>query len=90
MRWNTERKRGIYLRIVGDVHGSTLLAEFGVVFFLFEMGLELSTSKLRSLQADVFGLGTGQFIITGFLITMVTILAGLPIETGLVIGKTEA
>mmetsp|Transcript_16035 Transcript_16035/g.66076 ORF Transcript_16035/g.66076 Transcript_16035/m.66076 type:complete len:791 (-) Transcript_16035:236-2608(-) len=78
------------LGIIGDVHGSQLLAEFGVVFFLFEMGLELSTSKLRQLKSDVFGLGTGQFVITGFLITVVTILAGLPIETGLVIGGSLA
>mmetsp|Transcript_11074 Transcript_11074/g.33969 ORF Transcript_11074/g.33969 Transcript_11074/m.33969 type:complete len:777 (+) Transcript_11074:149-2479(+) len=78
------------LQVIGDIHGSQLLAEFGVVFFLFEMGLELSTSKLRSLRADVFGLGAGQFLITGFLITIVTILAGLPIETGLVIGGSLA
>lgn len=74
------------LGLVRDVATSKALAELGVVFFLFEMGLELSTSKLRSLGADVFGLGTAQFLVTGTLIALATCLAKIPITTAIVIG----
>ena len=35
------------LAIVSDVHTTTKLAELGVVFFLFEMGLELELERLK-------------------------------------------
>lgn len=72
--------------LVRDVGTSKALAELGVVFFLFEMGLELSTSKLKSLGADVFGLGTAQFVVSGVLIGGVSMLAGLPVQTAIVVG----
>ena len=36
------------------------LAELGVVFLLFNIGLELSLDRLRSMQKFVFGLGSAQ------------------------------
>lgn len=72
--------------LVRDVATSKALAELGVVFFLFEMGLELSTSKLKSLGADVFGLGTSQFLVTGALISVAAMFAKVPITTAIVIG----
>lgn len=36
------------------------LSELGVLFLLFEMGLELSTDRLRALKVYAFGLGTVQ------------------------------
>ncbi len=56
------------------------------MFFLFEMGLELSTSKLKSLGTDVFGLGTAQFLVSGFLISLATFMAKMPTSTAIVIG----
>jgi monovalent cation:H+ antiporter-2, CPA2 family len=53
---------------------------------MFEVGLELSTSKLRSLGADVFVLGTAQFLVTAGLIGGVTMMAGLSAQTAIVIG----
>lgn len=40
------------------------LAELGVLFLLFEMGLELSSDRLRSLSTYAFGLGTVQVFAT--------------------------
>jgi|TARA_B110000305_G_C18828098_1_gene354490 Kef-type K+ transport system membrane component KefB len=45
---------------LGAVHSTELLAELGIVFFLFEMGIELSTERLKSMKKDVFGLGLSQ------------------------------
>lgn len=40
------------------------LAELGVLFLLFEMGLELSTDRLRALSTYAFGLGSAQVLAT--------------------------
>ena len=48
------------------------LAEFGVVFLMFSIGLEFSLSKLMAMRRDVFGLGLAQVVIT----IVVSLLAG--------------
>ena len=48
------------LGIVKDVEGVRHLAELGVVFLLFNIGLELSLERLQSMQKYVFGMGTAQ------------------------------
>jgi CPA2 family monovalent cation:H+ antiporter-2 len=40
------------------------LAEFGVVFLMFSIGLEFSLQRLRTMRSLVFGLGAGQVLIT--------------------------
>jgi CPA2 family monovalent cation:H+ antiporter-2 len=47
-----------------------VFADFGVVFLLFAIGLELSFERLKSMRSQVFGFGTLQVIIT-------SIVAGL-------------
>ncbi|NDC09401.1 MAG: potassium transporter [Oxalobacteraceae bacterium] len=40
------------------------LAEFGVVFLMFSIGLEFSLPKLKAMRRNVFGLGTAQVGLT--------------------------
>lgn len=40
------------------------LAEFGVVFLMFSIGLEFSLSQLRAMRRIVFGLGMAQVVLT--------------------------
>ncbi len=47
-----------------------LLGEFGVVFLLFAIGLELSFERLKAMRKYVFGLGSLQVLITA------TVIAG--------------
>eukprot|EP00741_Cyanophora_paradoxa_P011139 tig00020553_g10760.t1 len=51
-------------------------AEFGVLFLLFEMGLELSVSRLKKLGSAVFGLGTAQVTVTTLAIAALAKLFG--------------
>ena len=44
------------------------LAEIGVVFLLFVIGIELKPSRLWQMRRLVFGLGTLQVLLTGVLI----------------------
>jgi len=46
------------------------LAEFGVVFLMFSIGLEFSLPKLKAMRSIVFGLGLAQVVLT-ILATMV-------------------
>jgi CPA2 family monovalent cation:H+ antiporter-2 len=64
-----------------------LLAEFGVVFLLFTIGLELSIERLKLLRHYVFGLGATQVFLTALLIGGGLYLAGLSVEAALVVGS---
>lgn len=53
------------------------LAEFGVVFLLFTIGLELSWERLRTLRRLVFGLGLLQVVVCASGIAGLALLLGL-------------
>ena len=52
------------LEVVHDDAQTRHLAEFGVVFLMFSIGLEFSLPKLRVMRREVFGLGSAQVAIT--------------------------
>lgn len=52
------------LAIAQDSKGIRYLAEFGVVFLMFVIGLEFSLPKLRAMRRHVFGLGLSQVVLT--------------------------
>ncbi|KAK4530899.1 hypothetical protein CCYA_CCYA06G1756 [Cyanidiococcus yangmingshanensis] len=78
------------LKIVKEIGASKALAELGVVFFLFEMGLELSVARLKSLFKDVFGLGLAQFVVTGVALGFACASAGLDVRAAFVVGGALA
>lgn len=57
--------------LVKDIHTTELLADIGIVFFLFEMGIHLDFKTLMSMRRDVFGLGGSQFLVTGAVIAAI-------------------
>lgn len=65
-------------------------AELGVVFLLFNIGLELPLGRLRVLGAAIYGLGFAQIIATGAFATGIAMLAGLTPEASMVIGGAIA
>src|SRR4051812_29906759 len=53
------------------------LAEFGVVFLMFSIGLEFSRTKLFAMRRVVFGLGMAQVLLTiGLTVGLVLALGG--------------
>ncbi|MBL8313792.1 MAG: cation:proton antiporter [Rubrivivax sp.] len=52
------------LALAKDTAGVKYLAEFGVVFLMFVIGLEFNLPKLRSMRTLVFGLGSSQVVLT--------------------------
>lgn len=53
------------------------VAELGVVFLLFVIGLELKPTRLWHMRHDIFGLGTAQVVLTGLALTAACVLTGL-------------
>ncbi|SMF44920.1 monovalent cation:proton antiporter-2 (CPA2) family protein [Neorhizobium sp. CSC1952] len=52
-------------------------AEFGVVFLLFVIGLELNPSRLWQMRGDVFALGPVQVVLTGLVLTALAYFANV-------------
>ncbi len=52
------------LALAKDTASIKYLAEFGVVFLMFVIGLEFNLPKLRSMRSLVFGLGLSQVLLT--------------------------
>jgi CPA2 family monovalent cation:H+ antiporter-2 len=52
------------LGLAADSASVKYLAEFGVVFLMFVIGLEFNLPKLRSMRTLVFGLGLSQVVLT--------------------------
>ena len=75
---------------IHDEHTIDMLGDLGIVFFLFEMGLELSIARLKSMKKDVFGLGTSQFLITSVAGAGIATACGLPTAAAVTIGGSIA
>ena len=78
------------LKLVHDIKQETALAEFGVVFLLFMIGLELSFKKLLEMRSYVLGIGTIQLAITALVICFATFLITHNIISAFVIGSSLA
>lgn len=74
------------LALIRETESAQTLAEFGVVFLLFMIGLEFSVERLRALGRYVFRLGALQVIVTGCLIGGVAWALGVPEEAAIIIG----
>jgi monovalent cation:H+ antiporter-2, CPA2 family len=66
------------------------LAEFGVVFLLFTIGLNFSLPQLHALRHQVLGLGTAQVVLSTAAVAVVMWLAGLDAAAAFVIGAAFA
>jgi CPA2 family monovalent cation:H+ antiporter-2 len=66
--------------------GVRALAELGVVFLLFMIGLELSIDRLWAMRRSVFGLGGAQVVLTGAVIAAIASLFENSPPVALVLG----
>src|SRR5437879_6577182 len=72
------------LGLVSDIEETRRLAEFGVVFLMFSIGLEFSLPKLLAMRRAVFGLGLAQVAAT------IALAAGASWQAGLTLGGIAA
>jgi CPA2 family monovalent cation:H+ antiporter-2 len=55
---------GKYGLNIVPIEQTTLFSEFGVIFLLFAIGLELTFERLKAMRFYVFGFGTAQVLLT--------------------------
>jgi CPA2 family monovalent cation:H+ antiporter-2 len=71
-------------------HQLRLLAEYGIVFLLFTIGLNFSLPQIHALRHLVLGLGTAQVLLTTAAIGAIAWLAGVPPAAAFVVGAVFA
>ncbi len=72
------------LGLIGDAEAILHVAEFGVVMFLFIIGLEMRPAKLWKLRKEIFGLGAAQVITASTLLTLTAMAFGIAPEMAFV------
>lgn len=75
---------------VSEERGLGAIAELGVVFLLFIIGLELSLKRLITMRRLVFGLGTAQVAISAVIIGGIAGLFGLKPAAAVLVGLSLA
>jgi len=75
---------------VEDTPATRHLAEFGIVFLMFSLGLEFSLAQLKAMRRSVFGLGLAQVAISTAAGLVALSLAGINWQAGLVLGGALA
>jgi len=75
---------------VDDTQTTTTLAEFGVVFLLFTLGLEFSLPRMIAMRREVFGLGSMQVVLTAATFGTFAWWLGSPPEVATVLGGAVA
>ncbi|WP_333687238.1 cation:proton antiporter [Methylococcus capsulatus] len=70
-----------------EIHGA---AEFGIVFLMFTIGLNLSLPQVHALRHLVLGLGTGQVVLTTLVVGAAAFAFGLSPEAAFVVGAVFA
>ena len=80
--------RALYWFTVGDAKDVAGIAELGVVFLLFLIGLELSLQRLLTMRRLVFGLGGLQVLITTALLAGIAAYAGSNPSEAIILGSS--
>lgn len=71
---------------IENIEGVHALAELGVVFLLFMIGLELSLERLWQMRRAVFGMGGAQVLTSGVVIAGLAAAFGNDLRTAIVLG----
>lgn len=74
------------LSLFDDPEQMHIIAEVGIVFLLFSLGLEFSLPKLIAMRHLVFGIGAGQMIVSTLVFAVLMLSFGFQISTALIIG----
>jgi CPA2 family monovalent cation:H+ antiporter-2 len=78
------------LGLVEENETTHLLAELGVVFLLFDIGLHFSLSSIWEARRDIFGLGPLQIVLCGIAFGGIFIAFGLGPEYAVILGGALA
>jgi monovalent cation:H+ antiporter-2, CPA2 family len=78
------------LKLIPDSAQAKAIAEYGVVFLMFSIGLEFSLPQFRSMRRVVLGLGGAQYGLTLLLFAGIALALTRSIESAIVLGAALA
>jgi len=73
-------------RLITEVDDINAIAELGVMFLLFIIGLELSWERLRAMRKQTFAVGIAQVLLTTGMIAGGLLAAGFTPQSAIIIG----
>ncbi len=76
--------------LIKDVHTTEMMADLGIVLFLFEMGIHLDFKTLMAMKKDVFGIGLSQFTITAAVVAAICTSMKYSVAATVIIGWSLA
>jgi CPA2 family monovalent cation:H+ antiporter-2 len=78
------------LGLIPDSEATRYLAEFGVVFLMFSIGLEFSLPQLNAMRHIVLGFGSSQVLVTMLVVIAISLAIGQTWQTGVILGGVIA
>jgi monovalent cation:H+ antiporter-2, CPA2 family len=78
------------LGLIKSPEATAILAELGVVFLLFTVGLELSLDRLKAMRRYALRIGLPQVILCATLITLVALGVGTSVDAAVIAGLALA
>ena len=78
------------LDLASDAGAVTLLAEIGVVFLVFTLGLEFSLARMIAMKSEVLGIGGLQVLLTGAAVGGIAWASGFEPAVAVVVGGALA
>lgn len=79
------------LRYLNDSHALELVGEFGIVFLMFTIGLEISLAKMGSMKKEIFGNGLMQVGLTALVVYAIShYMFNLDIKSSVIISLAFA
>jgi monovalent cation:proton antiporter-2 (CPA2) family protein len=85
-----ERHEWLRYVLITDVAGVRALAELGVVFLLFMIGMELTLKRLWGMRRTVFGMGSAQILLCALVIGAIARGFGNSLESSVILGACLA
>jgi monovalent cation:H+ antiporter-2, CPA2 family len=80
----------LYWITIADPVGVSGIAELGIVFLLFVIGLELSLPRLKRMRRMIAGLGGLQVVLSAAIITFAALAMGQGLPAAIVLGASLA
>ena len=78
------------LQLIAASDEARFLAELGIIFLMFMVGLEFSLSAMIAARRDVFGAGSLQVGFTVFIVTGIAALSGMSLSGAVLLGGAVA
>ena len=77
-------------KLIPDSAQARDIAEYGIVFLMFSIGLEFSLPQFRSMRRLVLGLGTTQYVLSLLLFAAIALAFSQTLASAIVLGAALA